>query len=142
MKVDSYRVESRLTVVNLAEVFRSTAEGLYSGKAKAGAGFRRLIGQLPAGQRLEFFTPKDDSPFAVLDRDRAHFAVAASIPKFAGSGGGNVVLHCYIWDRHVHRSISLLSPHTIGSSSSSKSALAKVVEAIRTADPGARVTQG
>ena len=140
MKVDGYTIISGLSVANLAEVFRRTTEGMYGGKAKLGAGLRRLSGQVPTGQRLEFFTPKDDSPFASLETDQPQFSVGVSIPKFVGSGGG-IVLQAFIWDRGPHRETKIVTPYTVGSSSSSKTALAKLADAYRDADTSARVTQ-
>ena len=137
MKAVGYQVRTSLTIEQAARLFQQTTQGMYNGSAKFGAGFRRLTGQ-GGGHGLRFFTPDDsDNPFARLDA--ATFSAGVSIPKFAGSGGGDVVIQMFAWEREGGRELKLITPYTIGSASASKKALQEVTAAFRAADREAQV---
>ncbi|MER6470035.1 hypothetical protein [Streptomyces collinus] len=70
-----------------------------------------------------------------MDQDKEDFSVGASIPKAMGSGGGNVVVHLYVWDRKDHREIRLRAPSSIGSAVATRKALETLRQAYQAADP-------
>ena len=83
---------------------------------------------------FEYFTPRDDSPFSVLDDDKLTFSVGVTVPKFAGTGDGEVTLHMYVWDRRTVRDVMLASPHTFASASSARKAVDRILSQIRSHD--------
>jgi hypothetical protein len=62
---------------------------------------------------FEYFTPRDDSPFSVLDDDKPTFPVGVTVPMFAGTGDGEATPHTYVWDRGTVRDVMLPQPDPI-----------------------------
>lgn len=138
MKTTGFKFQTKLQMPELGAIFRSTAEAMYSGSAKLAAGLRRLTGQLAGAQGLEFFTPRDESPFSTLDADQPNFSVGVSIPKASGTGGGTIVIQMLIWDRASHRDVTILSPVSMGNKSASSRALDLMRQSFVDADPQAQ----
>lgn len=131
-------VATQLDTRDLAEIFQETTQEIYGIGGKLGS-FKRIIkGQ--ASTSIEYYTPRDDSPFSSLDTDKATFTVGVSIPKFSSTGGGDVTLHMYVWDRGDHREVELLAPYTVGSAIASKRALDNLVTAVQSADDSLEIT--
>lgn len=142
MRVIGYGVTTTLSVKEQATIFQDTAESMFKGVAKLGAGLRRLSGQVPGGQGLNFFTPSSsDDPFDLLDDDKPTFSVGVSIPKFAASGGGNVVVHLYTWDRGDHRETKLQAPYTMGSAGATRKAVDQFAAQLGRHDADAKIAQ-
>jgi hypothetical protein len=127
MKQNGVSLHTSLTTKQLADSFQSSTSSLYGKGGKLGA---RLRGQ----SGLNYFTPQDDSPFSALDDDKPAFSVGAVIPKYSGGGGGNMVIHMYVWDRGEQREVALVSPHTMGGGSASKKTLDTVLGGFRNLD--------
>jgi hypothetical protein len=141
MRVAGFTAISALSVKENAELFKSTTSDMYGGSAKLAAGFRRAVGQVQSGQRLEFFKPTQDAVFGELDDDAEDFAVGVTVPKTIGTGGGSVVVQMYVWDRGDRREARLRSPHTMGSTNATYKALGVLADAYRAADPNAVITE-
>ncbi|WP_142211942.1 hypothetical protein [Streptomyces sp. SLBN-118] len=141
MRISGMDMRTCLTVEQAASVFQETAASMFTGAAKLSAGLRRLTNQLPGAQRVEFFTPRSESPFAALESDEADFCVGVSIPKAAGSGGGVVVVQFFAWDRGDHREIRLRSPSTIGSSGSTRQVLVGLRQAYAAKDTQLKIQE-
>lgn len=132
MRVMQFRMSSELSTKELADIFQETSHALV---ARVVAGFRRALGQGDNGGRLEFFTPKDDSPFTALDDDRPAFSVGALIPKTWGNSGGVTAVQIHIWDRGELREAVVAAPHSITSSQAARKALEKFAAEFKAARP-------
>ena len=133
MKVTSVEIQSSLSVREQADLFRTTASQLYSGRAKLVAGLRRATGQLASGQRLEFYTPEGDA-FTAANDDQAAFAVGVWIPKTGGMGSGRVSIQLFIWDRGNSRDSSFRAPLEMGGAGATRKMLDEFVAVFRQAD--------
>ena len=140
MRTLGTRLNTLLATKDLAEYFRQATESLYGLKGRFGSLARSFT--QPGGNSFEYFTPRDDSPFSSLEEDKPGFSVGVNIPKFAGTGGGETTVHMYVWDRGSHREVVLVSPHTIGSASSAKKAVSRILTELSQHDSDLQVVDG
>jgi stress response protein SCP2 len=122
-----------LTTRQVGELFRDATADTQGLRGKAITLMRSATSH--GAVRFEYFTPRDDTPFGDLDDDSPDFSVGVIIPKYAGTSGGVVVLHLYVWDRGANREVLLGSPHTIGGIKSSRKAVAKLFAEYQGEDP-------
>lgn len=138
MKTVGAQITTRLDVDVLTHRFQMTAQKLHGFKAKLGSAGRSMAQSAPDDGGFHYFAP-NTSGSAGFAGVMPTASLGASIPKFAGTGGGATVVHMYIWDRGSTRQVEVLVPHTIGSGSSAKKALHRMVAAIQDADPSCTV---
>jgi hypothetical protein len=131
MKVFRTDIRTTLLTKELADIFRQSTGSLLSLSG-------RFAGRV-RGQQAEYFVPREDSPFSVLDDDPPTFAVGVSLPKYFGGGGGLITVHMYVRDRGDHREVALISPYTFGGKTSANDGAMRVVEAFRAADAALEV---
>ena len=128
MKATGVRLSTQLSVRDLGCIFQESTQRMYGAKEK----FAKFVrGFTQVSNNFEYFTPRDDSPFSALDDDKPTFSVGVTVPKFAGTGDGEVTLHMYVWDRGTVREVMLASPHTFASGSSARRAVDRVLNQIR-----------
>jgi hypothetical protein len=101
---------TRLTVKDCADVFRRSADVARGVRARMFEVGARLAGN---GDRLGFYTPTFDSPFAGID-GTPDFAVGVNILKFsAGAQGNGTHVHMYVDDSGNSRSVQVVSRHGV-----------------------------
>jgi hypothetical protein len=82
-----------------------------------GRGVSSMIGGVTAtlmgGHSLNFYTPKNDSPFAAADDDPPAFSVGVAVPKAYGAHAHGTNVHMDVWERGSHREIVLWAHHSL-----------------------------
>lgn len=138
MHVSGFSMLTHLSTHDVAAEFQDFCSGTYKGAARAAGMLRKAFGQMPDARGVEFFTPRDTSPFSQLDEDPPIFSAGATMPKASGTGGGVVTLQIYIWDRQDHREVRFRAPAAMGSSSATNRRLEDLKAAYAQIDPGAQ----
>src|SRR5688500_18563645 len=87
-------------------------DGITNGRG-ASARVGGIVVSLMGGQSLEFYTPRDDSPFAALDEDPPTFQVGVAVPNAQGGHANGTNVHMSVWDRGSHRSVTLWAHHSL-----------------------------
>jgi hypothetical protein len=115
--------ETTLSVKECGLRFRS---GIVDGR-----GLSSRIGGLTAvvmgGESLTFYTPQDDSPFAVLNDDRPAFSVGVAVPKAQGAHINGTHVQMHVWDRGSHRDVMVAADHSLAGGAHAN----KLIEAVR-----------
>jgi hypothetical protein len=125
----------RSQVVSLTTVLPVKALGaLFEEVTSARQGIGGKIGGFVRNQRLEFFRPKNDSPFSALDDDQPVFTVGVNIPRATKLAGGETTVHLYAWDDGNSRRAQFYSPHTIGGTSMSRKIVDDLAAAVKAMD--------
>lgn len=133
------RFETRLGVREVAQVFQAAAAESRGLGSKTGGLFAKMSGR---GGDLEFFTPRDDSPFSALEADKEDFGVGVHIPKMSGGGAGAVrTVQMFVWDRGQMREVLLVSPHSAMEGSGARKLVDSFVRSFTTRDSGLRITE-
>ncbi len=101
--------ETALSVRDCGQCFQS---GIVNGRGLSSR-IGGLTAKLMGGVSLNFYTPQDDSPFAVLNDDPPAFTVGVSVPKAQGAHANGTNVHMYVWDRGSHREVALLAHHSL-----------------------------
>jgi hypothetical protein len=130
MKTSGFNFTTQDSMQDIANQFKQFANSMQGGAAKLAGGLRRALGKMSDAQGVEFFTPKGNDPFDALNTDPPGFAVGVTIPKFIGTGGGNIVLQLYLWDRGSHREGRVVTPYSSGAASASRNALDQLAQAL------------
>jgi hypothetical protein len=105
----SEEFSTSLSVKECAQRFQSA---IYSGRglsSKIGGITATLMG----GKGLNFYTPKDDSPFAAVDDDPPAFSVGVAVPKAYGAHMHGTNVHMYVWERGNQRDVALWAHHSL-----------------------------
>ncbi len=114
-------IDTSVTIGQAAEIFRKSMSN-------------GLLGAIKGSTRFD--TP-ESTPFDSLDKDQPKFSVLAEVPTSRTSSS---VIHLYAWDRGDRRQLRVV---TLGGFMSlgvhTKHKLNQYVDALRRADPGARV---
>ena len=131
MKHQSQRVITSLSQKQLGALFQEVTG------SRQGIGGK--IGGFVRNQRLEYFRPRDDSPFSSLDDDTPDFTVGVNIPRASKLAGGETTVHMYVWDDGESRRAQFYSPHTIGGTMMSGKIVGDLVSAVREHDPACEV---
>jgi hypothetical protein len=105
----SVEFKTSLSTKECAQRFQS---GIVNGRgisSKIGGLTATLIG----GKGLNFYTPRDDSPFAAADDDPPAFSVGVAVPKAYGAHANGTNIHMSVWERESHRDIVLWAHHSL-----------------------------
>jgi hypothetical protein len=121
-----------------ADLFRQAA-----GNARGlGAVVSELSAKAMGNDQSGFFTPTFDSPFAGID-GIPDFAVGVYIGKMLnGASGAGTAVHMYVDEDGDHRSVQIVSPHTMMGGMRSAKFARKFLEAFQAADPNLRISDG
>lgn len=101
------RIHTSLSTKQCAAVFESAPRALMSGAAKVQGILARVAGGV---YTADFFTPRDDGAFAVLNDDPPTFTVGTFIRNGASAPNPTEV-HMYVWDRGTQRQVIVLAQH-------------------------------
>ena len=133
-------VNSRLSVTQAADGFRSAGAQLINGKAKLLRAFASMYGH----DTNEFFTPDltKDSFFQVGTRPALALGVArAKVGLYGARAGEQDAGHLYVFDHGEHRELQFFTPHGILGSSGAVKRLARFVAAVVAVDHQAVVSE-
>lgn len=127
-----------LTTKQCADLFRQAAGNAHGLGAKVAELSAKAMGNDQSG----YFTPKFDSPFAALD-GTPDFAVGIFMGKMlAGASGAGTAVHMYVDEDGDHRSVQIVSPHTLTGGMRSARLARKFLEAFESADANLKITDG
>jgi len=119
----SLEFKTSLSVKQCGEGFQSAIVDGRGLSSKIGGFTAKLIG----GKALNFYTPENDSPFAVLDDDQPAFSVGVAVPRANGAHQHGTNVHLYVWDRGSHREVALWAHHSLAGGSHAE----QLMEAVR-----------
>lgn len=137
MKVVEQRFVTQRSVREVAGWFQDAAHESRGFGSKFSGTVARATGY---GGELEFFTPRDDSPFSGLDDDPEDFCVGVHIPKGYGGGrGATRTVQMAIWDRGSAREVVVVSPYGMGEGSGARKLVDSFLATFARFDPAIRL---
>lgn len=105
----SVEFKTSLGTKECAQRFQSGIIGGRGVSSKIGG----LTATLMGGKSLNFYTPKDDSPFAAVNDDPPAFSVGVAVPKAYAAHANGTNVHMNVWDRGSHRDVTLWAHHSL-----------------------------
>jgi hypothetical protein len=112
MKAISSAWTSSLTTKELADLFRTTSETIFSTPSRR---FAAAIPGRSAAGKMTFFTPKevDDDPFSQFD-DQPAFSAGVQGPQGGKVNGASpVTIHMYVYDNGPTRKVVFSAPYQL-----------------------------
>jgi hypothetical protein len=126
---------TNMTTKECADLFRQAAQSSRGLGAMIGEFAAKVAGNDQSG----FFTPNFDSPFAGID-GVPDLAVGVHIGKWMnGASGSGTTMHMYVDDGGAHRSVQIVSPHTLTGGMRAAKFVRKFFDLFRAADPNLQV---
>lgn len=132
-------LSTSLSVKDCANIFRAAADATRGFKARLSEVGAKVAGN---SDRVGFYTPTFDSPFAAVD-GTPDFSIGYNAIKFSGGAQGNGThVHMYVDDEGDVRNVQIVSKHGLTGGARSARLVESFLEHFQDADRSLRITDG